>query len=278
VTQEIEKARLERVYPRQGDSNVDSHPPYSFLLRPSAFFLYLEFFLFIHFCVAVYGSGSPESSFKSPVTPSMLGLEVEQYLHSQNASSDFVPIAGRPPIIDTVNNARASSIDEEDRFLDFVIPFVEPIVNGVSSGIVMVSSENNQWIPHYRHPYRTVFDQKPDLFFCHPINVELKLPPPAVLQFNQPLCNRLYGIVPSTSLYQDVIIGDCKVKLETRCFGEAISRGMNIVHITGSELRLVLFFRSGVWLVTMDRVGQVSSRIKMKWTDVSFFFAKKFQF
>jgi hypothetical protein len=158
----------------------------------------------------------------------MLGHKVEKDLNSKNASSDFVPIAGMPPIIDTVNNALASSIDEEDRFFDFVIPFLEPIFNGVSTGIVMVSSQSNQWIPHNFSPKRTEFDSKLDLLFCHPINVELELPPPAVLQSSRPL-NRLYGIVPSTSLYQDVIIGDCKVKLETQCFGEAISRGQNIV-------------------------------------------------
>ena len=146
-----------------------------------------------------------------------------------------------------------------------LVQYLTPYLQTLFPTRVLVNSEEYPWL---QVAHERKYDQKPDVFFCHPACTTKKDKNPWCVDEG---LDREFGTLTSMKLLDDVFIGDCKCAISAAAFGECV----NHLHIIATRLkgpsRGFLFDWQSCWLLEVDTNGSVTQRVTLRWDQVRMF-------
>ena len=144
----------------------------------------------------------------------------------------FVPKPGRHRVIEPDNVYTGVGKHAEAALVAHMTPFLAALLPSCD----LVNSENLVWLEmdNALDEHKT----KPDLFWCHSVCWTKGNDDRADFD------DRNFGIIPSRSLYADVVLADCKVVMTNKAIGELMNHLHQLSHTTKQSARGIVFARS----------------------------------
>ena len=169
----------------------------------------------------------------------------------------FEPREGHAPVVPA---ELLQSITVENALIQHLTPFLQQVF----PHRVLVNSETKAWL--VVNALHTRFNEKPDVFFCHPAYYTPPLESDSSAQESQ---RRACGVLTSMHLAEDVFIGDCKCAISNAAFGEVVNHLHRLASHLKTPARGFLFDWRDCWLLEVDQFGAVVRRVIMQWDQVT---------
>ena len=201
-------------------------------------------------------------AFMQVSSPSLTpGYRGSVMLESLNGPHDcrttyFEPHDGRAPVVPAED---LKSISPENALIQHLTPFLQQVF----PHRVLVNSETKAWL--VVNALHTRFNEKPDVFFCHPACYS---PLPEPESFAQESQRRAFGVLTSMHLAEDAFIGDCKCTISNTALGEVVNHLHRLASYLKTRARGFLFDWRNCWLLEVDQFGAVLRRVIIQWDQV----------